>query len=181
MQEKRLNSFHVRSIRRILGISWKDKVPNTEVLSRAGLCTLYTLLRQCRLHWLGHVHRMEHGCISKDLLYGELASGKRATGRPQLRYKDVCKRDMQPLAINTDTWEDLAAGCSRWRCTLTHHLKSGEKIMLSTAEEKRARRKERCNSSNNTETHTCDLCDRDCYSRIGLFSHRQRCSSRADD
>ena len=32
-QEKRLNSFHLRSIRRILGISWQDRVSNTEVLS----------------------------------------------------------------------------------------------------------------------------------------------------
>ena len=36
-QEKRLNSFHLRSIRRILGISWQDRVSNTEVLSRANL------------------------------------------------------------------------------------------------------------------------------------------------
>ena len=32
-QEKRLNSFHLRSIRRILGISLQDRVSNTEVLS----------------------------------------------------------------------------------------------------------------------------------------------------
>ena len=31
-QEKRLNSFHLRSICRILGISWQDRVSNTEVL-----------------------------------------------------------------------------------------------------------------------------------------------------
>ena len=55
-QEKRLNSFHLRSLRRILGISWQDKGTNIEVLSRAGLPTMYTLLRQCRLRWLGHVH-----------------------------------------------------------------------------------------------------------------------------
>ena len=27
--EKQLNSFHLRCLRRILGISWQDKVPNT--------------------------------------------------------------------------------------------------------------------------------------------------------
>ena len=41
-QERRLNSFHLRSIRRILGISWQDKVTNADVLSRAGLPTMYT-------------------------------------------------------------------------------------------------------------------------------------------
>ena len=41
-QERRLNSFHLRSIRCILGISWQDKVTNADVLSRAGLPTMYT-------------------------------------------------------------------------------------------------------------------------------------------
>jgi len=50
---------------------------------------MYTLLRQRRLRWLGHVHRMKDGRIPKDLLYGELAEGKRPTGRPLLRYKDT--------------------------------------------------------------------------------------------
>ena len=60
-QEKRLNTFHLRSLQCILGISWQDKVTNTDVLSHAGLPTMYTLLRQCWLCWLGHVCCMEDG------------------------------------------------------------------------------------------------------------------------
>jgi len=96
-QERKLNSFQLRSLRRILGISWRDKVPNTEVLARAGLPTMYTLLRKRRMRWIGHLPRMEDGRIPKDILYGELAAGKRLRGHPQLRYKDVCKRDMKAL------------------------------------------------------------------------------------
>ena len=95
-QEKKLNTFHLRSIRRILGISWQHKVTNAKVLSRAGLATMYTLLRQRRLRWLGHVRRMEDGRITKDILYGELATGQRSIGRPQSRFKDVCKRYESP-------------------------------------------------------------------------------------
>ena len=50
-QERRLNIFQMRSLRHILGISWQDRMTNAEVLSRAGLPTLYTLLRQRRLRW----------------------------------------------------------------------------------------------------------------------------------
>ncbi|XP_036407648.1 uncharacterized protein LOC118793535 [Megalops cyprinoides] len=96
-QERRLNTFHLRGIRHILGISWQDGVPNAEVLSRADPASMFTLLRQRRLGWLGHVHCMEDGRIPKDILYGELASGTRTNGRPKLRYKDVSKRDMKPL------------------------------------------------------------------------------------
>ena len=61
---------------------------------------MYALLRQRRLRWLGNVQHMEDGRIPKDILYGELAAGQRGVGRPQLRYKDVCKRDMK--ALDTD-------------------------------------------------------------------------------
>lgn len=52
-QEQRLNSFHQRCLRRILGITWKDKITNTAVLERAQLPSVYFLLRQQRLRWLG--------------------------------------------------------------------------------------------------------------------------------
>ncbi|KAL7838408.1 hypothetical protein AOLI_G00268120 [Acnodon oligacanthus] len=119
-QEQKLNSFHMRCVRCILGISWNDKVPNAQVLARAVLPTMYTLLRQCRLRWFGHVHRMEDGRIPKDIFYFELhfASGKRLQGGPQLKYKDVCKYDMKALDISTEIWEDTAANHSSWRCFL---------------------------------------------------------------
>ncbi|XP_063959991.1 uncharacterized protein LOC129271526 [Lytechinus pictus] len=57
---------------------------------------------------LGHVTRMDDGRIPKDILYGEQATGTRAVGRPVLRFKDVCKRDMKTSEINTTNWETLA-------------------------------------------------------------------------
>ena len=137
-QEKRLNSFHLRSLRRILGISWQDKVTNTEVLNRAGQVSIFTHLRQRRLRWLGHVHRMEDGRIPKDILYGELMKGKRNTGRPHLRYKDVCKRDMKALDMNPESWEELASDRSAWKSTIRRHLQVGETKLEERAAEKRA-------------------------------------------
>ena len=107
------------------------RVSNTEVLARTNLPSMYTLLRQRRLRWLGHVYRMEDGRIPKDILYGEFASGRRTKGRPQLRYKDVCKRDMRALDINTESWEDLAAFRMLWRSTLIQHLKTSEKKLVN--------------------------------------------------
>ncbi len=40
---------------------------------------------------------------SPDLLYSKLANGARAWGRPTLRYKDTCKRDMRDVNININT------------------------------------------------------------------------------
>jgi len=152
---------NLRCIRRILGTSWKDKVPNTGVLSRASLPSMFTLLRQRRLPWLGHVHRMEDGRIPKDILYGQLATGKRDTGRPQLHYRDVVKRDLKALEINTEHWEELATDRSSWRSTLTVQLKTGEDQLKRAAEEKRTCRKERFYSYSTETIHKCDLCEKD--------------------
>ena len=93
-QERRLNTFHLRCLRRILHIKWQDRVSNTEVLKRAGTTSMQGILSERRLRWLGHVRRMDEGRMPKALLYGELAQGTRPKGRPKLRYKDVTKRDM---------------------------------------------------------------------------------------
>ena len=50
---------------------------------------------------------MSNERISKDLLCSELVVGKRNVGRPRLRYKDVCKRDLKSLSVDIDEREKL--------------------------------------------------------------------------
>ena len=174
-QERRLHTFHLRSIRRIMGICWQDKVANADVLPRAGLPTMYNLLRQRRLRWVGYVRRMEDGRIPKDILYGELTLVMRTTGRPHLRYKDVCARDMKAVDIDTMSWEGLAADRTKWRRALKQHLMTGEYKLMAAAADTRARRKEGSSSIQPETTHRCDVYNKDCHSNIGLFSHKRRC------
>ena len=79
---------------------------------------------------------MEDGQIPKDILYGELTSGQRSTGHPQLRYKDVCKRDMKALNTNIISWEDLTANHTSWRSMLHKQLQTSEKKLTAVAAEK---------------------------------------------
>ena len=62
-QEHRLNAFHLRCPRRILDITWHDRVPNKNVLAPAKILSMFALLAQRRLRWLGHV-----SCMKKFLL-----------------------------------------------------------------------------------------------------------------
>ena len=114
--------------------------------------SIFTLLRQWRLRWLCYVHR-----IPKDLLYRELVCGKRPTGRPLLRYRDVLKRDMKAVDINTESWESLAANRSKWREALTKLLKSGEEKLTQTATERRGRRKQSDSLDRPETEHRTDL------------------------
>ena len=97
-QETKLNSFHLRCLRRILGITWQDRIPNTTVLEKAKCSSIHALLSQRCLRWLGHICRMGKR-ILKDLLYSELGKGTHKTGCSFLRFKDVCKRDIKSTAI----------------------------------------------------------------------------------
>ena len=122
---------------------------------------------------------MEDGRIPKDILYGELALARRTTGRPHLRFKDVCIRDMKAVDIDTMSWEGLATDRTEWRSALKQHLETGEEKLMAAAADKGARRKEGSSSIRPETTRRCDVCNKDCHSRIGLFSHMRRCSNSA--
>ena len=175
-QERRLNAFHMRSLRRILNIIWQDKVPDNTVLERAGCTSMFTLLKQRRMRWLGHVVRMDDGRIPKDLFCGELVQGKRPTVRPQLRFKDVCKRDLKALNIDQNNWEATALRRSAWRQTVQNGLSNFEETLAQQHREKRMRRKAAAHADRPASDFVCVLCHRDCHSHIGLTSHTRRCT-----
>ena len=165
LQEKKLNTFHLRCLRRILGIRWQDKVSNAEVLQRTGCQDIRITLSNRRLSWLGHVNRMPEGRLPQDILYGSLASGQRPAGRPKLRYVDVCKRDMKHLHVDPNSWEAMAQDRPTWRAS----IREGSRL----AEEDHSRKKAMEESS-----VPPTKCGRACGSRIGLFSHMKACKGK---
>ena len=119
-----VKTFHLCCLHSILGITWQKCITNQEVLQQANIPSMYALL------WLGNTCRMKDGRIPKDILYGEMLTGSRATGRPLLRYSDVCRRDLRETAIDQDLWEEVAADRVAWRQVVYGGL--------ATLEEKRA-------------------------------------------
>ena len=53
-QKRRLNAFHMRFLRSILGLSWRDHVRNSSVLQMTGSYDLITIIKHRRLRWAGH-------------------------------------------------------------------------------------------------------------------------------
>ena len=159
-QERKLNSFHLWCLRRILHIQWQDKVPNTEVLDRANMKTMFSILSERRLRWLGHVRRMEHGRIPKDLLYGELTDGSRPTRRPRLPLKDVCKKDMKLYSINISTWESCVEDCLAWRLAIRQDVQKVEEARNTALVQKRAKRKERQRQPQPHLSHAAEIVSR---------------------
>jgi hypothetical protein len=170
-QEKRLNSFHMRCLRRILGIRWQDKITNTEVQEIAGAKTVHSMLSLRRFRWLGHTCRMKDGRIPKDILYGELQMGKRSRGRPLLRYKDVCKRDMKDTEIEIESWEQDATNRVAWREKIRKGIETKEKMISDRMRTQRLRRHASPRSDNSRLEIPCAYCGRLFMAKIGLASH----------
>jgi len=163
-QEWKLNTFLLRNIHHILQIIWQDRVTNAKVLSQASLFSVLTVLG------LGHVRRMDEGCIPKDVLYSELTSGSRSRGQPRMRYRDVCKGDMTAIDIDTASWQDVASDRTSWRSKLKYHLTAGEEKLLSAAAEKWACRRAQATTNRPESTYKCDLCGKSCHAHISLLS-----------
>jgi hypothetical protein len=163
----------MRCLRRILRITWVDKVPNTEVLARCNVSGIEVFIIRAQLRWSGHVVRMADDRLPKIALYGELQSGTRAQGGQYKRYKDVLKHNLQACKINTSTWESTARDRSTWRQVCVSGVNQFEESRISSLQAKRQTRKDKATASGSVapSAYCCAVCGRDCSSRIGLHSH----------
>ena len=48
---RKLNHFHTQCLRIILSINWQDMVPDTEVLTRAGIPSIHTILQKAQVRY----------------------------------------------------------------------------------------------------------------------------------
>ena len=85
---KQLELFHMGSLRTILN-KWQDRVSNLQVLDMAEVTSIEAMILNSRLRWVGHAIRMEENRLPKQMIFGELASGKRKQGRPSRDSKSV--------------------------------------------------------------------------------------------
>ena len=89
----------------ILCIKWQDHVSNEEVLKRASLPSIESLLLQVRLRWAGHASRIEDTNMPKAVFFSELQEGKRYRGTPRKCYEDQLKRQLAQVKFWTLTAE----------------------------------------------------------------------------
>ena len=79
-----LDVFHRRCIRKILGLSWQDRVTNEELMRRSGMQALSEIVQIRRLRLAGHVLRLPDvrpACVAMTWIP---ESGRRTSGRPQM-------------------------------------------------------------------------------------------------
>ena len=84
--ERKVDAFEMWCYRRMLKISWKDKVSNKEVLQKIQ-CQMHFLkqMQKRKMEYAGHVLRGSSGYTHLCILEGKVA-GKRPVGRPRLTW-----------------------------------------------------------------------------------------------
>ena len=152
-QEPKLESFHHRCLRAILGISknqqWEQRITSQEIRQRWGdTATVTQKVAARRLEWLGHLARMPEHRLPQKCLFGWLPQ-PRPRGGPRKRWRDVIKADLQEIKVPEAQWYKLArASRQGWRTTYTAAL-----------EDQRTRQQEGAQLS--TSTHViCQECNR---------------------
>ena len=74
-------------------------------------------------------------------MFGELAQGKRPKRRPQLGYKDICKRCLKASGSDLDEWETLASERSVWTQAVPKGISGFEESLWQRKELKRQRQR----------------------------------------
>ena len=111
---EKLDGFDSRSLRRIMGIRWQQRVSNVELRRRTKQPPVTSLLRKRRLKWLGHALRMDESRIAQQAMTWT-AGGKRKPGRPKTTWLQTINRDLADMQINLDDAKELAQNRAGWR------------------------------------------------------------------
>ena len=95
-QEKQLDAFDSRCLRKILGIKWSDFITNTEVRQISDQPPVSATICKRRLKWLGHVARLPSNRLAHQTLWWT-PKGRRRRGRPKMNWQQTIKRDLQDI------------------------------------------------------------------------------------
>ena len=165
---KRL-TFPLKLFEKAVKIKWQDKIPDREVLKKAGMQSMHTVLKLTQLRWTGHVIRMPDGRLPKKVFYGELQEEKRS---------QTLQRHPQCLSEGfRHTNGVLGTDCTGATKVARSHHKGAtlyEKKRICEVERKRRERKANTNGPPpDSMTLTCSTCNRQFRARIGLVSHQR--------
>ncbi|XP_061574023.1 uncharacterized protein LOC133440720 [Cololabis saira] len=155
-----LEAFHIRCLQKILGLSWEDKVPHSEILKSTNSSCMEAAVAKRHLRWIGHTIRLPEHRLPRQVLYGQLQDAKRAAGGQKKRYKDYTKDLLKRIAISPTQLETLACdrlGEKRYLCKTCNKGFSRRSILLNHMKIHTGERPYLCNTCNKTFTRSSDL------------------------
>ena len=99
-QEARLEVNEMTMLRWMCGVTRRDRILNEHIRGTTRMVQASKKITEKRLKWTT-VRRMKEEHIVRRMLDVDI-QGKRRRGRPNLRWKDACKRDMTQAGLKED-------------------------------------------------------------------------------
>ena len=116
--KRRLLVFEMTVLRRILGITRRDRWRNQDVRSQLDLARdVVQEIQQRRLAYFGHVCRMSGHRIPNIALYGRV-HGTRPVGRPRRKWMDGIRDDCSELGLSTYEVVEATQDRTTWRSVM---------------------------------------------------------------
>ena len=132
-------------------------VSDTEVLGKAGLPSIQSMVMKSCLQWVGHIVRMDNGCLLRQLFYGEMWEGKRSALKLKKRFKDTIKYYLKQSGLPVDQWEKMTSDRSKWQKLIHESIESFE------------------NSHIQYSAYKCLICKGEQGQALGPQSHQANC------
>ena len=109
---RKLESFEMRCLRTVLGVSRRDRIPNVKIREELAIHqTITQFIKEKRLRWFGHVVRRPGGNYVLEAFKGTF-DNTRHKGRPPKRWADQIRED---TGLPVATAAKYAADRVRWR------------------------------------------------------------------
>ena len=118
---RRHESFVVRCLRIILGISVRQRKRHTTIRKMAKQQRISSILTQRRLRFLGHLSRMSEDRLPKQLLVSAPVGGKRTAGGQKRRWSDLVSNDLKQCNLSR-SWREQAQERDSWRATIRRRV-----------------------------------------------------------
>ena len=107
--------FHRQCIRKILGLSWQDRVTNEELMRRSEMQALSEIVQTRRLRLAGHVLRSPDVRPARVAMTWIPESGRRTSGRTQMTWRTSFKEDLHRMNLTWHGARRAANNRHRWR------------------------------------------------------------------
>ena len=116
--KRKLRVFEMSVLRKICGITRKDRRRNEDILNELSVeKDIVALLQARRLTYFGHVNRMDNDRLPKLLLHG-YTHGHRPRGRPKKKWIDNIREDCEDMNISILQASHLTWDRTTWRNTV---------------------------------------------------------------
>ena len=94
--ERNLNSFHRRQLRKVLGVKWPAKIGNKKLYKITNTIPLSTTITERRWKLLGHILRLPAKCPARKAMrfFFEKRTNKKYAGRKRTTIVSTINRDI---------------------------------------------------------------------------------------